>query len=208
MDSRQKPDYDRSLGECFALSDEDVYEAMKAIPGYLDITPGDFRELYQSACSFALKRITQSVKAGDIMTRNVVAVQRDTPLTDVAKLMADQGVAGVPVLEGSGRVAGIITERDFLVRMGVTGAKSFMGVVEKCLTGKGCVAAPIRAKKAEDIMTSPAVTVTEKTVSLDIAMLFKERRINRVPVVDDGGYLVGIISRENIVHAPFISPIS
>jgi CBS-domain-containing membrane protein len=50
MDRRQKSDYQPPLPERYDLSDEDIYEAMKEIPGYLDITPGDFKELYQIAC--------------------------------------------------------------------------------------------------------------------------------------------------------------
>ncbi len=50
IDTRQKPDYQPSLPERYDLSDENIYKAMKAISGYLDITPGDFKELYQIAC--------------------------------------------------------------------------------------------------------------------------------------------------------------
>jgi len=71
------------------------------------------------------------------MTRDMVIVKRKTLLLDVAKLMADKGVAGVPVIEEDGKVAGIMAERDFLMRMGALDTKSFMGVVEKCLVGKG-----------------------------------------------------------------------
>jgi len=86
--------------------------------------------------------------------------------------------------------------------MGAGNTKTFMGVVSKCLKGKGCVALSIRAKKAEDIMISPAITVSEETTLLDIINLLKERKINRVPVVDQEGCLIGIISREDIVEAP------
>jgi CBS domain-containing protein len=57
-------------------------------------------------------------------------------------------------------------------------------------------------------MTSPAVTVSKDTTSLDITTLFKERKINRVPVVDREGCLVGIVSREDIVEAPLAEGIS
>ena len=70
------------------------------------------------------------------MTRDVVTVKRETLLLDVAKLMADKGLAGVPVIEEDGKVAGIIAERDFLVRMGALDTKSFMGVVEKMPGGE------------------------------------------------------------------------
>jgi len=184
------------------ISDKDIYEAMKDIPGYLDITTGDFKELYRLTYRHALKRIEESIKAGDIMTGEVVSVNRETPLKEVAKLMAEQGVSGVPVIEDDRRVAGVISEKDFLSRMGAGNTKTFMGVVSKCLKGKGCVALSIRAKKAEDIMISPAITVSEETTLLDIINLLKERKINRVPVVDQEGCLIGIISREDIVEAP------
>jgi CBS domain-containing membrane protein len=186
------------------ISDKDIHEAMKDIPGYIDITTGDAKELYRLAYRHSLKRITQSIKAGDIMTIEVIAVKRETPLKEVAKLMAEQGVSGVPVIEEDRKVAGIISEKDFLSRMGAENSKTFMGIVAKCLKGKACVALSIRARNAEDIMTSPAVAVNEETTLLDITHIFKEKKINRVPVVDSDGYLTGIVSREDIVEAPFL----
>ncbi|MCK5138785.1 MAG: CBS domain-containing protein, partial [Thermodesulfovibrionia bacterium] len=95
------------------ISDEDIYAAMKDIPGYLDITSGDFKELYRRAYRHALKRIAQSIKASDIMTRDVVTAAREMPLREVAKKMAEKSVSGVPVIEADKRVAGIISEKDF-----------------------------------------------------------------------------------------------
>lgn len=185
------------------ISDDDIYEAMKGVQGYLDITPGDFKEVYLLAYRHAVERVSRKIKAGEIMTREVFSVKRDTPLKEVAEVMARRGVAGVPVLEEDGTVAGVISEKDFLARMG-GGSRSFMGVVAECLRGKGCVAVPIRAQKAEDIMSSPAVTVDREATMGEIADIFTGRRMNRVPVVDEGGRLIGIVSREDIVRASTI----
>jgi CBS-domain-containing membrane protein len=185
------------------ISDDDIYEAMKEARGYLDITPGDFKEVYLLAHRHAVERISRLVRAGDIMTREVFSVRTDTPLKEVAETMASRGVAGVPVLEPDGTVAGVISERDFLARMGGS-SRSFMGVVAECLKGKGCVAVPVRAKRAEDIMSSPAVTVGRETTLGEIADIFTGRKINRVPVVDGEGRLLGIVSREDIVRASTI----
>ena len=184
------------------MSDKDIYEAMKEIPGYLDITLGDFKELYELAYRHSLERISHSVKAHDIMTKEVVTVKPETPIKEAANIMAAQEVSGVPVIDKDSNVVGILSERDFLSRMGGEGTKTFMDVVAQCLEGKGCAALAIRAKKVEDIMTSSVVTVNENTSSLEIAGLLKERGINRVPVIDQRGCLVGIISRENIVNTP------
>ena len=186
------------------ISDEDIYAAMKDIPGYLDITSGDFKELYRRAYRHALKRIAQSIKASDIMTRDVVTAAREMPLREVAKKMAEKGVSGVPVIEADKRVAGIISEKDFLSRMGAKDTKTFMGIVAECLKAKGCVAVSIRDQNAEDIMTSPAITVSIDTTVMEIAHIFTEKKINRVPVTNKEGHLVGIISRADVVRVSVI----
>jgi CBS domain-containing protein len=186
------------------ISDEDIYKAMKDISGYLDITPEDFKNVYRHAYRHAFERIVRSVKAGDVMTRKVVSVKRETSLEEVAEIMAEKDVSGVPVIEEDGKVAGVISEKDFLLNMGAKNTKTFMGVVAECLKAKGCIAVDIRAKKAEDIMTSPPITVTEDTTLLDVANILKEKKINRVPVVDQNSYLIGIVSRGDIVEAPLI----
>jgi len=182
------------------VSDEDIYDAMKEIPGYLDITPGDFKEVYRLAYRRAFERLIRSVKALDVMTREVVFVTRGTPLKEVAEAMAGHGIAGVPVLGEGGRVEGVISEKDFLRHMGAENVTAFMGVVSECLKGRGCLAAPVRAKKAEDIMTSPAVTIKEDLAVMEIANIFSEKKINRVPVVDEEGRLKGIVSRADIIQ--------
>ena len=183
------------------ISDNDIYEAMKDIPGYLDITPADLKEIYKFAYRHALQRITQAVRAHDIMTTQVFSVNRTTPVMELAELMAEKTVSGIPVLEEDGKVAGIISEKDFLSHMGSRDKTHFMAVVAECLKGKGCVAMPIRSQKAEDIMTSPAVTVKEDTSVIEIANLFTEKNINRVPVINEEGRLKGIVSRADIVLA-------
>jgi len=180
------------------ISDDDIYDAMKEIPGYLDITPGDFKEVFRFAYQHAVERLS-SVKAGAAMVREVISVTRKTPLVQVAEAMARHGVSGVPVVEEGERVVGVISEKDFLTRMGEQDTETFMGVVAECLKGKGCVAVPIRGQNAEDIMTSPAVTVNEETSIMEIANIFTEKNINRVPVINQQDRLVGIITRADVV---------
>lgn len=190
------------------VSDQDIYKAMKEIPGYLDITPGDFKDLYNIVYRHTLQRIAESVKAVDIMTKTVVTVQPDTSVQEAAKLMAVKEVSGIPVIDSIRRVVGVLSEKDFLSRMGSGGPKTFMDVVARCLAAKGCPALAIREKKVEDIMTSPAITVEQNTSLLEITTLFKAKKINRVPVIDQQGILTGIISREDIVHTSLIPGIS
>lgn len=182
-----------------SVSDADVFEAMKDVGGYLDVTPADLREIYLHAFRHALDRIRRSLKAADIMTRTVYSAKTDTPVQEVATLMAEMGIAGLPVLDAEGRVAGVISEKDFLRFMG--NKTHVMDVIAMCLSGKGCTAAPLRKMQAKDIMTAPAVTVSAETTVHEIMGLFESKNINRVPVVDADGNLAGIVSRDDIIRA-------
>jgi CBS-domain-containing membrane protein len=186
------------------ISDDDIYEAMSEIPGYLDITPGDFKEIYLKAYQHALLRLTRSVRVAQVMTADVVSVERKTPITAVADLMAQHRVSGVPVVEVDGTVAGVISERDFLVTMGVGETGRFMEVIAACLRGRSCLAVPLRARVAEDIMSSPPVTVTADTPLMEVADLMTSHGVNRVPVVDEKGRLVGIASRGDVVRSSLV----
>ena len=181
------------------LQEEDILEAMRAIPGYLDITPGDFKEVYRLAFAHALERLSREVTAAEIMTTDVVTVTPDTPVAEVAAAMGRRGVSGVPVVDAGQKVVGVISEKDFLTRMGVQEAKNFMSLVAGCLKTKGCVALPIKVALAGDIMNSPAVTVSPDTPVKDIARLLTQRGINRVAVSDPDGRLLGLVSRADIV---------
>lgn len=181
------------------ISDDDIFAAMKEISGYLDITPGDFKEVYLLAFRHAQERLQRQVTAREIMTREVAWVRMHTPLQEVAELMAGRGVSGVPVVDDSSRVVGVISEKDFLRRMSHRKVTSFMAVVAECLRDKGCKAVGIRGRQAEDLMSSPAITVTQDTPVLEIIKLFKEKSINRAPVLDAQGRLSGIVSRGDLL---------
>lgn len=189
------------------ISDEDIIKAMKDIHGYLDITPRDFKEVYLSAYRHAVERLTQTVTARDIMTRAVIYVEKDNPLEDVADKLSLSLVSGVPVVDSSKKVVGIISEKDFLAGMGGQREGTFMGVIAQCLKNKGCIAVPMRTQKAADIMTSPAITVHENTSVFEIAKIFTEKKINRIPVVGANDRLTGIVTRSDIVRSSCTLPV-
>jgi len=183
----------------FKISDEDIHAAMKEIPGYLDITTSDFKELYSHSYRHALDRLINSVKAGDIMTKTVVTVNPATPLQEVAERMATAGVSGIPVIDRDGKVRGMISERDFLQHMGAEKGL-FMSVVAACLLGQGCAALGIRKGVAGDIMNAPVISVRESAPIAEVAALMSRHGVNRLPVLDEQGEkLLGILTRGDLV---------
>jgi CBS-domain-containing membrane protein len=183
------------------LTDEDIYEAMKTLPGYIDITPGDFKELYCIAYKHAMERFARSISAEDIMVKGVLHASPDTVLAEVAEILGSNGISGLPVIDADRRVVGIISEKDILSRLGFKDTASFMAIVAQCLRAGGCVSLPARALTAGEIMTAPAITVRPDTPLLEIVRLLAENGINRLPVTDSEGRLLGILARGDILKA-------
>jgi CBS domain-containing protein len=137
-----------------------------------------------------------------VMTRDVITVTPDTPLMEVARLLVQHGVSGLPVVDGDGRVIGVVSEGDLLVKQG--------GVAPASRRPLARIFEPARARaeeaKAEattagEAMTSPAVTVDPGRSVTAAAELMSRLGINRLPVVDAEGRLAGIVSRADLVRA-------
>lgn len=183
------------------LSDEDIYEAMKKIPGYLDISAGDFKELYLLAYEHAEARLYNSLQVAEIMTRQVVTVLPTTPLAEAAARMAEHHITGLPVVLEDGTVVGILSERDFFRNMGDGSQASCLALIADSLATGGCPALCIRGKTAGEIMTTPVVMVFETALLHEVGTLMRKKRINRVPVTDCKNRLLGILTRSDLMHA-------
>lgn len=146
------------------------------------------------------------MKVADVMTRRVVAVGPGTPLKDVAALMVDRGISGVPVADAAGAVLGVVSEADFLIKERGAGAARPRLLARLLGGGRRTKAeiAKIEATTAGEAMTSPAITIDADETLQAAAERMTDRRVNRLPVVDDGR-LVGIVTRADVVRA-FVRP--
>jgi len=185
----------------FELSEDDVLNAMRSMQGYVDITPGTFREIYELAYDMALKRVRAMGRAEDIMSSPVRCLRKDMPASEAAGQLADLGVSGAPVLDSQGRVCGVVSEKDFLRIMGLSGSASFMGVVASCLNTSGCLVAELRNLTVSDIMSSPPIVASVMTSVAEVSEIFTRHSINRLPICDEQGHPVGIVTRTDIVSS-------
>jgi CBS domain-containing protein len=117
--------------------------------------------------------------AKDIMTTRVVTVKPSTPIADAARLLVRRKISGVPVVDEKDKtkVVGILTEADLL-------------------------AAPAGAKTVAEVMRKRVISVSPETPIDEIAAILVKRKIKRVPVLD-GGKLVGIVSRIDVLRAKY-----
>jgi CBS domain-containing protein len=143
------------------------------------------------------------MNVGSIMQRTVVTVRRETPLRDVARLLVEHSISGVPVVDDVEAVLGIVSEADFVIREGGT-APARARLFDRLFGGDGAPApeelAKIHATTAGEAMTAPAITVAPDTALSEAARIMVRQAINRLPVVK-AGRLVGIVSRADLVRA-------
>jgi CBS domain-containing protein len=141
------------------------------------------------------------MNATEIMTREVVSIASDTPIRNIAKLMVDQRVSGVPVID-NGKLVGIISENDLVRRVELGTEKTRSRWVQFLTSNDTLLAEYVhaRGRVARDVMTTNVVTVAPDDSIAVIAEILETRHIKRVPVVDDGK-VVGIVSRANLLQA-------
>ncbi|BDD88111.1 CBS domain-containing protein [Desulfofustis limnaeus] len=181
------------------ISEADIVEAMRDVEGYIDISPGDFRELFLYAYRHAVQRLTKRRTAGDIMSRQVICLEAGMDLQQAAALLAEKALTGAPVVDDSGVLIGVVSEKDFLVRMGVGTKPTFMGIISGCLNDQGCMVCALRNHRIGEIMSRPPICAGPDISVAGIADLFAKHQINRLPIVDAHNRPIGIVTRTDLV---------
>jgi CBS domain-containing protein len=141
------------------------------------------------------------MNAADVMTRNVLSVRPDATIAEAIGLMLDNRISGLPVLDETGRLVGILTEGD-LLRRGETGTERHRPRWLEILMGPGRLAAEYvrtHGRRIAEVMTRDPVTVSPETPLAEIVALMERHRIKRVPVLD-GNVPVGILSRADLLR--------
>jgi len=137
--------------------------------------------------------ITMNAMVKDVMTAEVVAVRRDATFKELAAVLRRYRVSALPVVDDAGRVIGVISEADLLAKE----ALADPGVMAEVLHRKDVRKA--EGLTAGDLMTSPPVTAAPEDQVEQAARMMHFMRIKRLPVVNSGGQLVGIISRSDVL---------
>ena len=143
--------------------------------------------------------------AKDIMTREVLTVTPDTSVEDLASLLVQHGISGVPVVDDQGGLYGIVTENDLIrrnKRLHIPTVVSFLDAAIYLESSKKFEeeVKKIAATKVGDICVRKVVTITEDAMIQDIATLMSDKNKHLLPVVK-GGKVIGIVGKRDIVKA-------
>ena len=142
------------------------------------------------------------MKVRELMTKRVLTIGPEAPIKDVAKILVENGISGLPVCDIEGHVLGVISEGDILYKEHdpVEGARG--GPLAWLSSGSPRYAgyAKSRAMAARAAMTTPAITIAPHQSVSEAARIMASRGVNRLPVVKDEK-LVGIVTRADLVRA-------
>jgi CBS domain-containing membrane protein len=184
---------------CSLPSDDDLRAALKEMKAYMDVTEDDLKKIYEIALRHARERIVSRILVKDIMMTPVVSIKRNADLHEAARLLSENRISGMPVVDDNNRVIGVISEADILMLAGMKREHTFKDILRNIL------GEPLPARsggnKVEDVMSFPPITSKADDEVMEVAKIFDERRIKRLPVVDNDGRLLGIVSRADIVRA-------
>jgi CBS domain-containing protein len=136
------------------------------------------------------------------MSRQIVSIGPEAPVLDAVQLMLQHRISGLPVIDPSGNLQGVVTEGDFL-RRAETGTQRKRARWIEFLMGPGRLASEyVRASggKVGEVMTPEVHTVTEEAPLEDAVHLMERHRVKRLPVMRDGK-VVGIVTRSNLMRA-------
>ena len=131
----------------------------------------------------------------DVMSTHVIAVREGASYKEMAAMLHEQRVSAFPVLDDGNRVVGIVSEADLLAKEALGGdmPEALQGMLRRRDQDKAS------AVTAAELMTKPAVTIGPDVPVAQAARLMYSRRVKRLPVVDDGGKLIGIVSRADVL---------
>lgn len=143
----------------------------------------------------------------DVMTEKVITVTPETRIEEIARLFLDHHISGVPVVDETGGLAGLVSEGDLMRRVADADTPRRSWWLE-LFAGNGAGAADYvkaHGRHAHDVMTRDVITVPEDMAIGRAAAVLEKYRIKRIPVLRDGK-LVGIVSRSNLLQGLSVAP--
>src|SRR5579859_2813887 len=136
-------------------------------------------------------------KVQDVMTTDVASIPENASFRKIVDLIEERRVGGLPVVDGNGRVVGVVSEADLLAKVEYSGSGERHALFES--QHRRAALDKAAGTAAYEVMTTPAITVLPATPIAVAARLMDSAGVKRLPVVDEQGALVGIVTGEDLL---------
>lgn len=186
------------------LTREDFEHALDDYGSVIDVTVNDLIAITEKARTHAQLRRTETLLVGSLMSRPVHTVHADTSLGEAASILLSKRISGLPVIDTRGRLAGIITEADFLSAIGVP---CHLPTHNFWQTLSGMFSQPLHLHQPNEnvgaLMVHDVVTVRPEHTLHESVEVMKQHRVKRLVVVDEHRSPVGMVTRSDLVRVFF-----
>lgn len=182
------------------LQPEDFKNALQEINSFIDVTLEDLMQINQLANKFAGLRQTEQLYVRDIMTTDVATVTAETSLRDAARILLELRISGLPVVDESNKLIGLVTEADFLSAMGIPfhhPAHNLWQTLESMFSHHP--SSVNVASTVADITSQQIITLHSDNNLHDVIDSMKRNHIKRLVVTNEQQQVEGIITRSNLM---------
>jgi CBS-domain-containing membrane protein len=180
------------------LSDDELVGAMRELEGYVDVSVGDLREIYRRAYPRAVERSLRGIRARDFMRVGTRPAHAGMTVAAAARLMAEQGLSSLPVVDAAGRVVGTLAEVDLLHCLC---ADSILQLLLRLLDDPASVDGARWTAGVSTVMCPQAAVVGEEAEFDTIDAALRAHGGAGLAVVDSTGRLLGVLSRQDFADA-------
>jgi CBS domain-containing membrane protein len=162
--------------------------------GYIDVAGEDLQKIYSLAVIHSHQRRLGELRLKDIMTREVVTIKPDQSLEEIWKLLRRHRLRGAPVIDEAQKLVGIVSIADFLKVADWRMCNTVTARLKLFFSNKS-------SYTVEQIMTTPVWVGHENMLLTEAFLIFSEKGINHLPLLDEKGELVGILTRLDLLSA-------
>ena len=181
------------------ITEGDLRSALREIRTFVDVTEADLKRIFEIAVRHSRERRAPKIAVRRAMTMEVVTVTKQTDIRMAAELLTKHRISGMPVVDEDDTVVGVVSEADILALAGFREEHGFKDILRHMLGEP----VPVRRKSGStvgEVMSTPPITAVPDDDIKDVAAILDKRRIKRLPVVQENGKLIGVISRADIIR--------
>lgn len=146
-----------------------------------------------------------AVVAREIMSTDVFVFHPDDDIPYAARSLVERGIGGAPVVDGEGKLIGLVTEGDLIIQDATVHYPTYIRLLDSFITlGKRHfeeVLKKVTAVKVVDLMTTEVVTALESSTVEELATKMHDLNVSRIPIVDESGRPVGLVTKSDIVRS-------
>lgn len=146
--------------------------------------------------------------AKEVMVKDVVTVTGETTLEEVARIFIDRNISGMPVVDENDRIVGVISEGDLVYQQKPVTPPLFInlfdGILQVDRKDFWEEISKMAAYQVKDLMNKHVISAHEDTSVNEIASLMINKKVNRIPIVDNDNHVLGIITRHDIIRNVYL----